>query len=184
MKALRIMSIALLSVALCAPAAADPPDHAPAHGYRKKEARRYRGYTGKEWQEDYGIQGGRCNTDTVLAAIGAAGGAVIANRTADRDNRVIATIMGAIVGGVIGNEIGEKIDEGDRACMGHALEVGAMGRNITWTNSRTHVEHTLRPVKDLQGGCRLFEYRAGAKGKLSRMTACRDASAAWVIRKS
>src|SRR5688572_20363890 len=97
---------ALLATLLAAPAMADPPAHAPAHGYRNKEARKFRGYTGTEWPEDYGVSSGRCNTDTVLTVIGAAGGAIIANRTADRDNRAIATVLGAVIGGVIGNKIG------------------------------------------------------------------------------
>lgn len=186
MKTIRMLAIAALAATLAAPAiAAGPPDHAPAHGYRNKDkqARKFRGYSGVEWQEDYGIQGGRCNTDTVLTVIGAAGGAVIANRTADRDNRAIATILGAIVGGVIGNEIGERIDDADRACMGHGLEVGAVGRTITWTNPKTKVSHTLRPVKDLPDNCRLFEYRAGQQAKMSTMTACRNTSAGWVIKR-
>src|SRR5512147_1426595 len=39
-----------IALSLAAPAIADPPDHAPAHGYRNKdkhkESRKYHGYTG------------------------------------------------------------------------------------------------------------------------------------------
>lgn len=177
----------LLAATLAAPVMADPPAHAPAHGYRDKgkdkdkQARRYRGYTGIEWQEDYGVREGRCNTDTVLAVLGAAGGAVIGNRTASAENRTIATIVGAVAGGLIGNEIGEAIDDGDRGCIGHGLEVGAVGQRISWTNPHTRVAYTLRPVADLKNGCRRFEYRPGASARVQTMTACRREGAAWVI---
>ncbi len=184
MKPTTAFTTLLLAAVLAVPAgAAGPPSHAPAHGYRDKQARKFRGYTGVEWQEDYGVSSGRCNTDTVLTVLGAAGGAVIGNRTASSDNRAIATVLGALIGGVIGIEVGERIDEADRACMGHALEVAAVGRSVTWTNPRTRVSHTLVPVRDLKEGCRLFELRAGAQGKPASLTACRSKSAVWEIKK-
>jgi surface antigen len=170
-----------LSVLLAAPVMAAPPAHAPAHGLRNKAAK-YRGYTGVEWERDYGISAGRCNTDTVLAALGAAGGAVIGNRTAAPENRTIATLVGAVLGGIIGNEIGEAIDDGDRGCMGHSLEVGRIGQSVTWTNPRTRVVHVLKPVRDLSDGCRLFEYRAGQRAKAVTLRGCRNTDAAWVIK--
>jgi uncharacterized protein YcfJ len=182
----------LVCAAIATPVLADPPAHAPAYGYRDKdkqqrkdakEARKYRGYTGVEWQEDHGIQSGRCNTDTVLTTVGAVGGAIIGNRTASPQNRTIATIVGAIVGGVIGNRIGDAIDDRDRACMGYGLEVGAVGKNITWTNPATKVVHTMRPTKDLPDGCRSFEFVAAPGTKPAAMTACRTPQATWVIRK-
>jgi hypothetical protein len=68
--------------------------------------------------------------------------------------------------------------------MGHALEVGAIGRNVTWTNPGTKVSYTLRPMRDLKDGCREFEYQAGVRAKAVRMTACRNATAAWQIRQT
>lgn len=177
--------VAGLALILAAPVFAAPADHAPAHGYRdkqsRKEVRKFRGYTGIEWENDHGIGGGRCNTDTVLAALGAAGGAVIGNRTASAENRTVATIIGAVVGGLIGNEVGESIDSRDRACMGHSLELASIGRTVTWSNPDTRVVHTLRPVRDLSGGCRRFEYRAGNRGRNTTLTACR-ADSGWTIK--
>jgi surface antigen len=180
-----------LATLLTMPALADPPDHAPAHGYRNKDrqdkhdkqARRYRGYTGVEWEQDYGIAQGRCNTDAALTAIGAVSGAVIGNRTASPENRTIATIAGAVLGGLIGNAVGDAIDDTDRACMGHSLEVGAIGRAVSWTNPRTRVEYRLRPVRDLPGGCREFDYQVGPRGRVVQLTGCRSAAAAWTIRR-
>ena len=60
---------------------ADPPPHAPAHGWRKKNDPYYVGYTGRQWTDDYGIRSGRC----------------------DRDRSHMATAVGAVAGGVIGD---------------------------------------------------------------------------------
>jgi outer membrane lipoprotein SlyB len=181
---MKVLVASVLSVLLAAPVLADPPAHAPAHGYRDKAKKaKHRGYTGVEWERDYGVSSGRCDTDTVLTVIGAAGGAVIGNRTASPENRTIATIAGAIIGGVIGNEIGEAIDDADRSCVGHSLEVGRIGQAVAWRNPRTRVAHTLTPTRDLKDGCRLFTYRAGERGKLLTLRGCRGADAAWVIRR-
>ena len=40
---------------------ADPPSHAPAHGWRKKHDPYYEGYTGRKWADDYGVKSGRCD---------------------------------------------------------------------------------------------------------------------------
>lgn len=173
------------SLLLAAPAVAAPPDHAPAWGYRNKDKsnRKFHGYTGVEWEQDFGVASGRCDTDKVLTVVGAIGGAVIGNRSASPENRAVATIAGAIIGGVIGNKVGDAIDDGDRACLGHSLEVGAIGQRVAWTNPRTRVAYQVEPVRDLQGGCREFRYRAGSNAKFSMMTACRDAGAVWQIRR-
>lgn len=177
----------LLALLIAAPAMADPPDHAPAHGYRDKDKREkrerhYRGYTGVEWDHDYGIAQGRCNTDAALTALGAASGAIIGNRSASPENRTIATLAGAIIGGIIGNAVGDAIDDADRACIGHSLEVGPIGHLVSWTNPRTGIQYRLRPVRDLPGGCRVFEYQSGPRGRSLQLTACRSATAAWTIR--
>ena len=184
---LRVIALCLATL-LAGPVLADPPAHAPAHGYRdkgkqEKRARKHRGYTGVEWEQDYGIARGRCNSDAALTAIGAVGGAIIGNRTASPENRTIATVAGALIGGMIGNAVGDAIDDADRACIGHSLEVGSLGRVVSWTNPRTRVEYRLRPVRDLPGGCRVFDYQVGPRGKPVQMTACRGDAAAWVIRR-
>lgn len=162
--------------------AAGPPSHAPAHGYRNKEAK-FRGHTGTEWERDYGVSSGRCDTDAVLAVLGGAAGAVIGNRTADREHRTVATIAGAVLGALIGNEIGDAIDDADRGCMGHSLEMARDGQAVRWTNPKTRATHVLTPVRDLSGVCRLFTYRIGDR-RAETLRGCRNADAAWVIRRN
>ncbi|MEO6185683.1 MAG: glycine zipper 2TM domain-containing protein [Steroidobacteraceae bacterium] len=195
MKRFSPISVVCVAVLTALPAFADPPSHAPAWGYRDKHEKHdndgdrtdkhhgHRGYTGTEWDDDYGVGSGRCNTDAILTAVGAVGGAAIGNRVASRENRVVATIVGAVIGGLIGNKVGDAIDDGDRGCLGHALEIAPVRRAVVWTNSRTHVEHYMRPVRDLDGGCREFEYREGPRGRLTMLTACRADGGAWRIRR-
>ena len=167
-----------------ATAVATPPDHAKAHGWRKKNDPRYAGYTGAGWEHDYGVRSGRCNTDDVLAAVGAVAGGVIGNRTASDGNRTVATIVGAVVGGVLGAKLGDAIDDRDRACIGHSLELADAGRAVLWTNPSSGIGYTVKPLRDLGGGCREFELAADRKGRKQKDTlrACRDDGGQWVFR--
>jgi surface antigen len=186
--------LALVGASWIVPALADPPPWAPAHGWRDKhdrddddgddreehhrrhrddDDRRYRGYTGYGWRDDYGVRSGHCNTDKILAAVGAAGGAIIGNRTSSPENQVVATILGGVIGGVVGWKIGDAIDDRDRACIGHSLELAERGRDVVWRNPRTGVDYRVRPTRDLGDGCREFELAAGRNGRPERMRACR-----------
>ena len=165
----------LLAGAWCAEALADPPPHAPAHGWRKKH-----------WEHDYGIVSGRCNREAVATVLGGVVGATVGNRTADPEDRTIATIIGAVAGAVIGNWIGRKLDEADRACIGHALELGESGQRVLWTNDSTGVEYELVPGADRDRDgtmCREFTLAAVAgKEKDSRRgLACQAQPGAWKL---
>ncbi len=189
-------------VATTSPSAlADPPRHAPAHGWRRKhddrdddhdddrdhdrDHRRYDGYTGDDWDRDYGVRSGHCNTDQILAAVGAVAGGVIGNRTASEGNRTVATIVGAIIGGVVGAKVGDAIDDRDRACIGHSLELVHTGRTVYWTNPRSGIGYLVRPTRDISDGCREFELVADRGGRKSSQTmqACRTRDGAWQYRR-
>jgi surface antigen len=126
------------------PVLADPPAHAPAHGWRKKNDPHYVGYTGAQWANDFSISSGSCNRQEIATVIGGIAGGVIANRVAD-ENRRVATIVGVIAGAVIGNRIGRELDEADRGCFGHALEIAQPGQRITWTNEQNGVRYEMSP---------------------------------------
>lgn len=55
------VTVGLAAFCIAATAMADPP----AHGWRARHDPYYRGYTGVEWQEDYGVRSGRCDTDRI-----------------------------------------------------------------------------------------------------------------------
>jgi surface antigen len=163
------------------PAQAAPPPHAPAHGWRKKNDPTYRGYTGADWVRDYGVRSGRCDTDEILAAVGAVAGGVIGNRTASDGDRTVATIVGAVIGGVVGHKVGDAIDDRDRACIGHSLELAGSGQPVAWRNPSSGIDYVVRPVRDGANGCREFELVAnrGGSKQSDRMYACRENGGAW-----
>ena len=134
------------------PVLADPPRHAPAHGYYKDKKKHYKGKSGVMYVEDFGISSGRCNRDEIGAVIGGVTGAVIGGQVAGHDDRVVGMVVGGVLGAVIGHAIGDRMDERDRACMGHALELGRTGVPVVWTSGGHRYHFT--PRGDARDGCR------------------------------
>jgi surface antigen len=179
---------AAFAAVLCAsvlgstPALSDPPDHAKAYGWRKKHDPRYVGYTGREWERDYGVREGSCHRKEIGTVVGAVAGGAIGSQIGNGDGRTVAIIVGAVLGGVIGREIGEDLDEADRGCFGHALELVDAGRPVHWINDRTHVDYVLTPLGMADSkNCRKFRLKAtsGKKSKSSEGRACRDGDGIW-----
>jgi hypothetical protein len=102
---------ALLVATLAAPAAlADPPAHAPAHGWRAKHQPYYVTYDRYDPRYGHDRRGGSCNGDDVGAVLGAVGGGLIGAKVAKGDNKVVGILTGAAIGGVLGHEIGRSGD--------------------------------------------------------------------------
>ncbi len=72
-------------------------------------------------------------------------GGAIGAAVSDGDDRLIAVLAGATIGAVIGHEIGEEMDERDRACFGHSLELLEDGRRVVWDGGRSGLTYTLAP---------------------------------------
>lgn len=177
--------VLLVGGAWAACVVADPPAHAPAHGWRKKHEGAYVGRTGVAWDNDYEITSGRCNRDAIGAVVGGVVGGAIANRVGD-ENRAVATLIGVVAGALIGHKIGAELDERDRDCVGHALEIGGGGRVVAWANETTGVRYQLTPGADrTRNGapCREFTLAASAHGEQSSHPglACRSQTGAWQI---
>lgn len=174
----------LAGVALPPAAVSDPPSHAPAHGWRKKHDPYYVGYTGRHWSDDFGIRGGRCDRDRVGTALGAVVGGAIGAAVSDGDDRIIAVLAGAAIGAVIGREIGNEMDDRDRACFGHSLELLEDGRRVSWDGGRSGMTYTLAPdgrfKRDGQV-CRHFTLLRQYDGRqlTRRGSACRYGSGDW-----
>jgi surface antigen len=176
-------------VAWAAPVAtilAQPPAHAPAHGWRRKNDPYYPGYNGKQWERDFDISSGSCNRQEIATVIGGIAGGVIANRVAD-EHKPLATIVGAIAGSVIGNRIGRELDEADRGCFGHALEIGSAGQRVTWANETNGLRYELSPGANRPRGntaCREYTLVTGV-GRRDRTShtglACQSAPGVWQV---
>ncbi|MEY2921086.1 MAG: hypothetical protein RL261_2391, partial [Pseudomonadota bacterium] len=147
--------IALLFALPCA-ALATPPAWAPAHGWRKKNDPAYAGYSGRDWDYDYGVRSGSCDRGRIGQVLGGvvggvAGGAIggeVAKGTAERN---VAIVVGTVVGAAIGSEIGRRMDKTDRSCVGHALELADYGQSVRWTNPNTRVTYQLTPLDPEHG---------------------------------
>jgi surface antigen len=178
----------LLAAALALPCAATavPPAHAPAHGWRAKHDPTYAGYSGRNWQRDYGVRLGRCDRAEIGAVLGGVAGGVIGAEVADDDDRLVAVVVGTVIGAAIGSEIGRRMDRTDRSCVGHALELASYGQTVAWTNPTTKVNYQITPLSDGKvstDGCRRFRLVAHGSFGLSegRTTACPDAEAVWQL---
>jgi surface antigen len=188
MKTTPLAVLALVALSLLPiPAPADPPPWAKAHGWRKKNDPNYVGYTGKAWQQDYGVIDGRCNTKAVGAVVGGVIGGAVGSRVGDRDDRPVAILLGTVIGAVVGAKIGQEIDNSDRACMGHALELAGERKTVVWKNEATGVNYRLTPTRNLgdeRNPCREFTtvVSSGKKKEQVKGIACRRGNGDWVFK--
>jgi surface antigen len=167
-------------------ALADPPDHAPAHGWRKKHDPGYVGYTGTTWERDYEVTTGRCNREEIGAVLGGVAGSVIGSKVASPENRMVGVLIGAAAGALIGSQIGRDLDTGDRGCFGHVLEIVRPGGRVMWDNPDTGVNYVLVPgnaTRENAGSCRDFTLIAtrGREKSTRKGVACQSERGVWRI---
>ncbi len=123
-------TMAVTGIGTAAPALADPPSWAPAHGKRAKDRAysrydnsRYdrRGYyvqpqritrSDRMWRGDDGRYYCKRDNGTTGLVIGAGVGALAGHELAGRGDRT----LGAILGGAVGALIGREIDRGSLSC--------------------------------------------------------------------
>jgi hypothetical protein len=121
-----LLALAAASLAVPAlPAAADPPDWAPAHGWRAKHQARVYDRNGRYYEPRRIHRGDRiwrdgrdgrysCRRDngTTGLIIGDPGGAYLGRSIDTRGDRATGTIVGAALGALLGREI----DRGELRC--------------------------------------------------------------------
>ncbi len=179
--------ICLLSsiIGLSCVALAQPPQWAPAHGWRAKHDSTYTGFSGQAWVNDYGVRSGRCDREQVGALLGGIAGGAIGAEAGKDGNRSVAIAIGTVIGAAIGAEIGRGMDQSDRACTGHALELAGPGQSVTWLNPGSGVTYRLTPVdrEPSPDGCRKFRLTATGAFGLSegRATACPGDRGTWSL---
>jgi surface antigen len=178
---LLVLLIALPCIALAA-----PPAWAPAHGWRRKNDPAYPGYSGRQWERDYGVSAGRCDRAEIGAVLGGVAGGVIGAQAGKDEQRAVAITLGTVIGAAIGAEIGRRMDKADRSCVGHALELAGPGQTVAWTNRNTGVAYQLTPAGSDTGlgeACRKFRLIATGSFGLSegRAIACADRGGTWSL---
>ena len=121
--AIAASALAVTGIGTAAPALADPPRWAPAHGKRAKDRARYdsRGYyvepqrisrSDRMWRGDDGRYYCKRDNGTTGLVIGAGVGALAGHEIAGSGDRTLGAILGGVVGGVVGREI----DRGSLSC--------------------------------------------------------------------
>jgi surface antigen len=185
----KVALLTLASAALILPASpvayADPPPWAPAHGWRKKHDPYYQGYSGTHWERDYGIINGKCNREAIGTVLGGAVGGAIGSTVGKDSNRGAAIILGTVLGAVIGNRIGKSMDDADRACIGHALELAADRKTVSWTGSEG-LSYMVTPINSFErNGMKCREYRLRVNGQNidedRREKACLVSEGEWEV---
>jgi surface antigen len=163
----------------------DPPDHAKAHGWRKKHDPQYVGYTGRNWDQDYGISAGSCHRKEIGTVLGAVAGGAVGSQIGDGSGRTVAIVVGSVLGAIIGREIGADLDDADRGCVGHALELAKPGQTVRWVNDSSGVSYLIEPLATTKRGdsCRNYKLTASRAGKsrTSEKVACRSAAGTWQV---
>ncbi len=172
-KYLRLLGFLLLALSIQVLAA--PPSHAPAHGWRKKHDPYYEGYSGKRWQDDYGITAGRCDARQVASAMGRAAGTAVSDAIGGEEGEVIGTIAGVL----LESRANREMDEIDRGCISHALDLAPDDKPVKWRNDDTDRDYSFIPraVRSLDNRlCRDLDWGAGIL-----QTACINSDGSWEI---
>jgi surface antigen len=190
-----LMLALAFGIAAPAPSFADPPSHAPAHGWRAKQRhghgdwdhddhhhhRDCHGHPAPRPPRDYGIHDGRCHRDEIGMVLGGVVGGAIGSTIGHGSDRAVAILVGGILGAVVGHEIGRAMDERDRACVGQTLELAATGQSVTWMNEATGVTYIVTPTGSADDDCRTFRFRTtrGARYDTTQGRACRASNGTW-----
>jgi surface antigen len=171
-----------VSLTLPEPVYADPPPHAPAHGWRKKHDPYYLGYTGKQWSRDYGILSGRCDREAVGAVLGGIIGGTVGSQVGDGSGRQVAILVGTAIGAILGAEVARNLGDPDRACIAHSLELLPVGKRANW-DAPGGLRYQVIPENGSNSRyCRDFTLiTEGAAQARSRGRGCRRPDGSWEI---
>jgi hypothetical protein len=124
-------------------------------------AANFRGFSGTHWPSDFDERKGHCDRNRITEvprrsdAIASLGQRRALNRTA-------AMLIGAKVTDLLPPKFDAELDEGDRACMGQVLELGASDKWVKWDNGATGIHYEMRPDAGrdgIAGACRAFRLK-------------------------
>jgi len=193
----RMLGTAVLALMLgsAVPAWADPPDWAPAHGWRAKHEHKHRAEVHHYHAQPMAVMptpapvarsGGGCQGELLGTLIGAGAGGALGSAIGDGRGQLAAVAGGTLLGALIGNGIGREMDRADRDCVAGVLEHGQHGRWVSWTNPDTAARYEVLPVRDVRTGstfCREYTTRAviGGRTREAFGTACRAPDGRWEI---
>lgn len=104
------------------------------------------GFGGQRWQTDHGVRAGRCDRGAILTQ-SAGQRDLVAEHQQHLKNRTVGIIGSAQSGVLLSTRTvgrhGSRFDAADRACVGHVLELGTVGREVSWLNSGTQLAYVV-----------------------------------------
>jgi surface antigen len=106
----------------------------------------------------------------------------VGSQVGDGSDRVVAIVVGTVIGAAIGREIGRELDDRDRACIGHALELAKDGQSVRWVNENDGLSYIVTPTPaDGSSTCRDFDLVISAESgtQSARRHAFRTADGTW-----
>src|ERR1700722_15681187 len=110
----------------------------------------FRGYSGTHWQSDFDVRSGHCDRKRITESPRRSDAmASLGQRQAL--NRNAAVLIGAKVPDLLPSNLGVELDEGDRACIGEVLELGASGVWVVWEKAATGIHYKMRPDSGRDG---------------------------------
>lgn len=187
-----VVVVALFAAASwpAAPAFADPPPWAPAHGWRAKH---HHDHDDDDYRAaapavamPYGLAQGTCYRDMIGAALGGAAGGLVGSHIGKSSGRTVATIGGVLLGLFVGGSIGRAMDEADQGCVGAVLEHVPDHRTVVWQGPNQQ-GYWVTPIRSYAAGngryCREYRSQAVIAGRPHSVygTACRQPDGSWQI---
>ena len=131
----------------------------------------------------FGIAVGTCHRDALGAALGAAGGGLLAAELSGGDS---LAIFGGILGGaLLGGALSDAASGVDRGCFGQALEHGASLETVTWRDPDLDTTYQFTPTRtyetEAEGYCREYTtlVSIGGRDETAYGTACRQPDGSW-----
>lgn len=183
-------------------AAAAAPLQAQSSAPARTDAAGLAGYGGMRWSTDYGIGAGRCDRESIVLDNSDAPRTLVQRHEENLKNRSVGIIGASNGSGVLlGTRLAGRLDQRDRHCLGHVLELGTVGREVSWTNPATRQSHIVvvseyTPSSSIPTGaghaaqdrCRvllLTTVAAGVavRGPARRLVACQANPGVWSIRR-
>ncbi|WP_455372149.1 glycine zipper 2TM domain-containing protein [Limibacillus halophilus] len=183
----RVLAGALAASLLAAPPVlADPPDWAPAHGWRAKQGHSYK-QKDKHYYHRERDSFFRCNNEELGTLLGATAGGAIGSTIGDGSGRTAAIIGGVVLGAILGNTIGRDLDRVDRSCTAQGLSYLDDGQTIRWDNADSRLGYALTPTSTFAGQlgntCRDYVIRLDGGRESYERTACRESDGVWRVRR-
>lgn len=151
-----------------------------------KSAAGFLGMADNRWPKDFGVMSGHCDREAISSVLAGAVGGALGSPIMRGDNHATAILVGNTLSAALTEKLGKDLDLGDRACLGHSLELAKNKHNVAWTNNISGVRYVFTPTKTLKektAVCREYSLQASTTTKKLKTTgkACRAEAGEWTV---